>query len=396
MSSITGYDFGNSAQTITNSSPETDLYLDLEGRVTQAEEDIITNAGGVAGNAADVADLQQITTGITYASVGDTTTIGNNVTISGVLSAPIITTINATNVTQTTDITALQQITTGITYASVGDTTTIANNVTISGVLSAPIITTINSTNASQDTSIAALQQVTTGITYNSGTDLTTVDNNLTVTGTLSAPIITTHTSQIAAIQTVDGLQTTLINTNTATNYAQDSRLDAIEAVNTSQASTLTSHTTTLSTHTSQISSLQADIAALQAAVAKKPAHCTVTCISGVYDIINSFHGFRTFPGTSDYVDKLGTGDFALLTDQTTCYINTTSTFRCVAMGYQTESSSDPNPGYTVLCHNYASEPVVVSGVIIGFKLYFVCSRAANPNTKYDPRLLDVIIVHDH
>lgn len=197
--------------------------------------------------------LEDKTTGITYDDTGDIdlTTIDNNVTIT----TGKILTVDGINVnttltqvaTNTSNITALQQATTGITYNSTGDLTTIDNNVTITtgktltvnGVDVATAIAQVPINTAD----IADLQQATTGITYNSTGDLTTIDNNVTITTGKKLKTATVPTASddvvnktyadtkvsLTANQTIDGFKTfsegvVLLDTLSFTSASQGKR----------------------------------------------------------------------------------------------------------------------------------------------------------------------------
>ena len=119
-----------SSSTITSSTVSTNnIYLN--------GVDVGASLSQVPINTSNITALQQITTGQTYASVGDTTTFDNNVTINNNL---LVGGVNVTSVIaqvpiNTSNITSLQQITTGQTYTSVTDTTTIDNNINITGTV---------------------------------------------------------------------------------------------------------------------------------------------------------------------------------------------------------------------------------------------------------------------
>jgi len=132
----------------------------------------------------DVTDITQRITGITYDSIFDTTTIDNNVTIT----VPHVLTLNGINVydtiynnesninSNTSRIVSLETATTGITYASTDDITTIDNNVVVSSSKSL----TVSGQNV--NTRFSNIEQQITGVSYNSGTDYTTIDNNCNIT----------------------------------------------------------------------------------------------------------------------------------------------------------------------------------------------------------------------
>ena len=92
----------------------------------------------LATNTTNITTLQQITTGQTYTFGTDTTTFDNNVSINNnlLVGGVNISSAVAQVPINTSNITALQQITTGQTYTSGTDTTTLDNNVIISGTLS--------------------------------------------------------------------------------------------------------------------------------------------------------------------------------------------------------------------------------------------------------------------
>jgi hypothetical protein len=118
---------------------------------------------------ADITDITQRITGITYDGITDTTVIDNNVTIT----TPHILTLNGLNVDSR--FSSLETTLTGISYASGTDTTTIDNNVVI------PAGKTLTLDGVDINSRFAALETKTTGQSYNSGTDTTTFDNNMVI-----------------------------------------------------------------------------------------------------------------------------------------------------------------------------------------------------------------------
>ena len=118
---------------------------------------------------ADITDITQRITGITYDGITDTTIIDNNVTIT----TPHILTLNGLNVD--TRFSALETTLTGISYTSGTDTTTIDNNVVI------PAGKTLTIDGININTRFTNLETKTTGQTYDSGTDTTTFDNNMVI-----------------------------------------------------------------------------------------------------------------------------------------------------------------------------------------------------------------------
>jgi hypothetical protein len=132
---------------------------------------------------ADINDITQRITGITYDGITDTTVIDNNVTIT----PPHILTLNGINVYESinnnataisgldTRVTTLETNTTGISYVSGTDTTTISNNVII------PAGKTLTLNGSDVDAQITALEDKTTGIFYDFTFNQTTVDHDLIV-----------------------------------------------------------------------------------------------------------------------------------------------------------------------------------------------------------------------
>lgn len=125
---------------------------------------------------ADITDITQRITGITYDGITDTTIIDNNVTIT----TPHILTLNGIDVYSTisgfdTRIINLETTTTGISYVSGTDTTNIDNNVII------PVGKTLVLNGGNVDSQLTALEDATTGITYDFTFDITTISNNLTI-----------------------------------------------------------------------------------------------------------------------------------------------------------------------------------------------------------------------
>ena len=135
-----------------------------------------SNLENLIPSQADIADITQRITGITYDSITDTTNIDNNVTIT----SPHILTLNGIDVYSTisgfdTRIVNLETTTTGISYVSGTDTTTIANNVVI------PAGKTLTLNGGDVDAQLTALEDKTVGITYDFTFDTTTIDNNVTI-----------------------------------------------------------------------------------------------------------------------------------------------------------------------------------------------------------------------
>ena len=132
---------------------------------------------------ADITDITQRITGITYDGITDTTIIDNNLTVT----APHVLTLNGINVYETinnntnaisgldTRVTTLETNTTGISYVSGTDTTTISNNVII------PTGKTLTLNGGDVDAQITALEDKTTGIFYNFTFNETLVDHDLIV-----------------------------------------------------------------------------------------------------------------------------------------------------------------------------------------------------------------------
>ena len=132
---------------------------------------------------ADITDITQRITGITYDGITDTTTIDNNVTIT----VPHVLTLNGINVYQTinnnttaiagldTRVTNVETILTDVSYNSLTDTTTIDNNVLIQGSKTL----TLNGQNV--NTRFTNLETILTDISYNSLTDTTTIANNVVI-----------------------------------------------------------------------------------------------------------------------------------------------------------------------------------------------------------------------
>lgn len=142
-----------------------------------------SNLENLIPSQADIADITQRITGITYDGITDTTTIDNNLTIT----TPHIITLNGINVYETinnntiaisgldTRVSTLETNTTGISYVSGTDTTTIANNVII------PAGKTLTLNGGDVDAQITALEDKTTGIFYNFTFNETLVDHDLIV-----------------------------------------------------------------------------------------------------------------------------------------------------------------------------------------------------------------------
>ena len=79
--SLTG-NINYSQQNLENSNPLTDNYDLLNARVTNNEEDIITNTNNISSNAVDIAQLEIDCTDISYDSATDTTTINNRLKLA--------------------------------------------------------------------------------------------------------------------------------------------------------------------------------------------------------------------------------------------------------------------------------------------------------------------------
>ena len=142
-----------------------------------------SNLENLIPSQADITDITQRITGITYDGITDTTTIDNNLTIT----TPHIITLNGINVYETinnntiaisgldTRVSTLETNTTGISYVSGTDTTTIANNVVI------PAGKTLTLNGGDVDAQITALEDKTQGISYDFTFDDTTIDNNVII-----------------------------------------------------------------------------------------------------------------------------------------------------------------------------------------------------------------------
>lgn len=142
-----------------------------------------SNLENLIPSQADITDISQRITGITYDGITDTTIIDNNVTVT----APHVLTVNGMNVYESINnnttaistlngrVTGVETILTDISYNSTTDTTSINNNV----VIGSGKILTLNGGNV--DSQLTALEDATTGITYDFTFDTTTVSNNLTI-----------------------------------------------------------------------------------------------------------------------------------------------------------------------------------------------------------------------
>ena len=142
-----------------------------------------SNLENLIPSQADITDISQRITGITYDGITDTTIIDNNVTIT----APHVLTVNGMNVYESINnnttaistlngrVTGVETILTDISYNSTTDTTSINNNV----VIGSGKILTLNGGDV--DAQLTALEDKTQGISYDFTFDTTTVSNNLTI-----------------------------------------------------------------------------------------------------------------------------------------------------------------------------------------------------------------------
>lgn len=133
--------------------------MNVKSAISNLQTDNITNK-------ANITTLQTATTGITYNTTGNLTTIDNNINISS--GKNLI--LGSTNIM--TSLTNISDDLTGISYNSTGDVTTIDNNVTISSGKDL----VIGSTNVK--TSIDNINHTLSGITYGGASDDVTYINN--------------------------------------------------------------------------------------------------------------------------------------------------------------------------------------------------------------------------
>lgn len=189
-----------------------------------------SNLENLIPNQADITDISQRITGITYDGITDTTIVDNNLTIT----APHVLTVNGMNVYESINnnttaistlngrVTGVETILTDISYNSTTDTTSINNNV----VIGSGKILTLNGGDV--DAQLTALEDKTQGISYDFTFDNTTIDNNviistgktLTLNGSNVATQISTLNTKTSGLTYISGTDTSEFDNNLVTTKA--------------------------------------------------------------------------------------------------------------------------------------------------------------------------------
>lgn len=189
-----------------------------------------SNLENLIPSQADITDISQRITGITYNSISDTTIIDNSVTVT----APHVLTVNGMNVYESINnnttaistlngrVTGVETILTDISYNSITDTTSISNNV----VIGSGKILTLNGQDV--DAQLTALEDKTQGISYDFTFDNTTISNNviipvgkiLTLNGSDVATQISTLNTKTSGLTYISGTDTSEFDNNLVTTKA--------------------------------------------------------------------------------------------------------------------------------------------------------------------------------